>query len=168
MKKQIALSGLLLILGTFAGIWYFKTRPREEVHIHAGFLVYVDGVQQDFTANKYMHLEPCALDEQNTKHSPQEEQLERAHLHDNVGEVVHIHRTGATWQDLFTNIGYAFPKDKSLVGYVNGKKVSNILNRAVNAYDSVIFVVGVDAYVDLTKQVTKDYIINVENSKESC
>ena len=125
--QTIAIFGVLtaIALGLlFSGIG----RSIEEVHYHAGFLVYVDGVKQDFSDTKYMHVEAC--DEEGHE-VEEDEQLEKAHLHDGVGDVVHVHRNDATWKDLFTNIRYEFPSAQEVAGYVNGVRVENILKEPI-------------------------------------
>lgn len=118
-------------------------RPADEaetVHIHAAFHVYRDGVLQDFTDLKYMSVKPCSEDEHEEALSPENELLERAHLHDGVGDVVHIHRPAVTWRALFENIGYEVPADAG--GYVDGAFVENILQKEVRAYERVIIYTG--------------------------
>lgn len=37
----------------------------------------------------------------------QNEQLAKAHLHEGIGDVVHIHRRGATWNNWFHSIHFS-------------------------------------------------------------
>lgn len=139
--------------------WYrWRTRV---VHIHAGFIVYADSLKEDFTQIKYMKLEKCGKEED------EDEQLEKAHLHDNVGDVVHVHRRGAKWGDLFKNIKYNFPEGE-LVGYINGKRINGILNYPIKAYDSSLFVVGKDNGVNKSEVITIERIKEVEGMVENC
>jgi hypothetical protein len=167
MKKKF----LLLILITFliAGFWLVnKNRQRTKlpIHYHVGFLVYIDGVLQDFSDQKYMEISACRLVKE--PQTPQELQIEKAHLHDNVGDVVHVHQPGSTWQDLFTNINFTFPEGKPIAGYINGKQIENILSYPIKPYDSVIIIVGDSSGIDLSKYVTVEYIKEVEKKSESC
>jgi hypothetical protein len=137
-----------------------------KIHYHAGFLVYVDGILQDFSGEKYMNIDFCATPHKTE--TAQDIQIGKAHLHDHVGDVVHVHRSGATWADLFKNISYTFPAGKPIAGYINGHSVSDILNRPIKPYDSVIITVGNSASVDLTKTVSKGHIEDVEKHSEAC
>ena len=50
------------------------------------------------------------------KNHKEDKQLEKAHLHDLIGTVAHIHRENATWRDLFKNIGYSVSSKKGEAG----------------------------------------------------
>ena len=54
-----------------------------------------------------MHIEPCRDEEhEKEKKDAKEIQLEKAHLHDMIGDVVHVHYKGTRWKDLFANLNY--------------------------------------------------------------
>ncbi len=173
MQKKFLLSVPLVIIVSaalaFGGISAFKkyTQP-EHVHFHAGFQVYIDEKLQDFSGAKYMKEDPCTID--NNSHKVVDEQLEKAHLHDRVGNVVHMHRNNVFWSDFFTNIKYTFPPGKEISSFVNGDEVNEIINTKINPYDSVVIIVGesVDTNELLEKAVTRDQIIKEEKKSESC
>jgi hypothetical protein len=167
MKKFVII--LVCFLCVILGYFYIRIKlisPPAKLHYHAGFLVYVDGKIQDFSAGKYMNIDFCSAP--HTVETPQEIQIGKAHLHDNVGDVVHVHRAGAVWGDLFTNIHYTFPVGKPITGYVNGYAVPDILTYPIRSYDSIIIIVGKSSGVDLTKMVSKSHILDVERHSESC
>ncbi len=167
MKKFIVI--FLCFVCVIWGYIYIRGNPIStpaKIHYHAGFLVYVDGARQDFSGDSYMNKDFCAAPHKTE--TPQEIQIGKAHLHDNVGDVVHVHRPGAVWGDLFTNIHYAFPAGKPVTGYVNGKIMPDILHYPIKPYDSVIFAVGNSTGVDLTKTVSKNHILDVEKHSEAC
>lgn len=143
------------------------TPSPEEIHYHAGFQVYKDNILQDYSDFKYMKVEPCSLDSHEDT-SPEEEQLEKAHLHDGIGDVVHVHRKNAIWADLFTNINVEI--DSDVVGYVNGEKVDDILSYPIKAYDSIVILEGKNTDIDkkLKGAVTKEHIVETEQKSESC
>lgn len=136
------------------GIGYYLYSPKEfeYIHYHAGFRVYIDGVLQDYSDYKYMNFVPCS--EHDVKKSPAEEQIEKAHLHDGVGDVVHMHRSGAKWGDLFKNIGVTLPTDLP------------ILNTPIEPNSSVVIVVGTP--VDNPEKVSLEHIKEVEAKSELC
>lgn len=162
MKLFFLTLPLILIVG-LAG--YFLLAKPTAVHYHAGFVVYINGTKQDYSALQYMNLENCSL------HSKPKDaaalQEEKAHLHDNVGDVVHVHVKGATWADLFRNIGVKFPGGP-VYGYRNGQEVADILHQEIKPYDSVIIMVGKKVPAGASGYVTKAHIRAVEKSSENC
>ena len=149
----------------FAVYYFWFTKPA--VHYHAGFQVYVDGVRKDFSGFEYMTISPCS---QNKKSGKEDPQLEKGHLHDGNGDVVHVHREGAVWQDLFTNLKYTFPSGKEIRAYVNGNQVDDILKQPITPYETVVIMVGKKPPLKdaLAHAVTKDRIRAVEKSSEYC
>lgn len=168
MKKLILLVlGALSALGANMLLTKYKTSHTPSIHYHAGFVVYIDGVKQEFADYKYMNFTPCS--EHNTTKSPEEEQVEKAHLHDMIGDVVHVHRDGAKWKDLITNMRYTFPEGKSVTAYNNGQSIADILNQPIVGYDSVVFVVGEAKGVNpVAASVPRDHILEVEGKSELC
>ncbi len=168
IMKKILL--LLLILAGFgvAGYFYYVNFYKvEQVHNHAGFRVYVDGKAQDFSDLKYMKVEPCTTDDGNVV---EDDQMEKAHLHDFVGDVVHVHRSNAVWGDLFKNIKFTIVTSKPIVAYINGKKVNDILSFPIRPYDSLILLIGKHENTAkyLKNSVKKDHILKAENKSENC
>jgi hypothetical protein len=170
MKKKLLFGiGTLLVLATAAIIILPQTILKTEpVHIHAGIHVYKDNKLQDFSDFKYMHEMPCTIDGKPIEGAVHDEQLEKAHLHDQNGDVVHVHRRGAKWGDLFTNIKY--PISGNAVVYSNGQKVEDFLNKEIVAYESVVIFEGkhTDDQKHLKDAVTKERITEVENGSETC
>lgn len=162
-------ASVLLALG---GLSIFKTATTpKHMHYHAGFKVYADNKLQDFSKAQYMKENPCTVDGKPTAQtSKEEEQLEKAHLHDRVGNVVHSHRDNVYWSDFFTNIKYTLPKDKPIKTFMNGKEIKEITKTKINPYDSVVILVGENTdYEELSKKaVTKDEILKAESKSESC
>jgi len=117
-------------------------------HVHANIKVIVNGKAIDFSQDKYQSKEG-------------KERSEYIHFHDNVGDVIHIHKSGMTLGDLFTSIGMKLTstcltddlkneyckKDASpgafLSMWVNGREntsfdtyMPNDLDRILISYDS--------------------------------
>ncbi len=160
-----------LCIGAFLGligyemVYKGKNVEEKEVHYHAGFKVYVDGTEVNFSDFKYMSVKPCTTEEHDDNDDDN-----KIHLHDGNGRVVHVHANGFKWGDLFKSLNYSFDSTKHITGYLNGKETSDILNTPIAAYDSIVVLVG-DAPqdVDLSKMsVTKDDIIKAEKLSESC
>lgn len=112
-----------------------------------------------------MHLAPCS--EEDIEHE-EDEQEEKAHLHNNIGDVVHVHRLNARWKDLFTNLNY--PLGTISAAFVNGQAVENVLDQPIGAYDSLVIFIGEnnDIETKVSQAVTQEHITGVENTVESC
>lgn len=172
-KFWMLTGGFLTLILAVGSVVFVTTKDQDEhadgPHYHAGFQVYIDNELQDFSDLQYMKLAPCS-DHHAEDLSPEQEQLEKAHLHDSNGDVVHLHRNNVTWRDLFINMEYELP-DRSRVAYINGDLVSDdVLDHPVQAYDSLVIFIGTnnDVPEKLTHAVTRERIEEVEGLSEDC
>jgi len=167
-RKGWLIIGIYILILLLAGWFLFgnKLVPEKEIHYHAGFVVFQDNKKLDFSDIKYMHAKPCG-DEEEDEHSPEEEQIEKAHLHDYVGDVVHVHREDSKWKDLFTNLKFTVGYSKA-TAYINGEKIDNFENQIINPYDSIVIFIGENDLKFIKDAVTKKYIMEVEKKGESC
>jgi len=157
----------VLIFALLAVIWWqIMSKPQAQTgqpdHYHAGFIVYVDGVKQDFSDSRYMQTEACHLNVHEN-----DNQISKAHLHNNIGDVAHIHVAGTIWRTLFSNLGLNFANLPSVSGYRNGKRVDNILDEPILGNDSIIIVVGSKTGIDLNQYVSQQRIAQVSALQES-
>lgn len=172
MFKKIILFILLIALAVTTYIRVSKNvapkkvLDKEKVHYHAGFIVFENGKKIDFSDLKYMFIKPCGVDGKDVE-DVGDAQIEKAHLHDNVGDVVHIESLGAVWGDLFSNIKYPIDYSK-VTAFVNGQKVSDIKNRPIEAYDSLVLFIGSINKNLLTSAVSKDHILLIEKTSKGC
>lgn len=163
-KFKFSVLGLLILI-TLLGVYAIrKPKPAEpKVHYHAGFVVFQNGKKLNFSDIKFMNLEPCTKD--NKKNG--DEQLEKAHLHDNIGDVVHVEAPGAIWQDLFTNI--KFPINyASTSGFINHTQVSDFQKLPINKDDSLVVFIGPIDQSLLTQAVTVERIEQVGTTSKTC
>lgn len=151
-KRFLIIAALLSVLGASASYYFANKKESEQVHYHAGFRVYIDGTLQDYQDYKYMNFVPCS--EHDKKKSAAEEQMELAHLHDGVGDVVHVHRKGAKWGDLFKNMGVQLPADL------------RELNERIEPNSSIVIMVGKP--VSNPEKVSLERIREVEAKSELC
>lgn len=164
MKKIVVGTLILLVLAITA--WYAILPRKQEitqVHYHAGFRVYLDNELQDFSSYQYMNFTPCSEHEQ--KKSVEEEQIEKAHLHDSVGDVVHVHRKGATWGDLFKNLKVEFPEGKEVVAFVDGKEIQAFMSESIEPYTSLIVSIGEQSSSRSGERIERSHI---EAKSELC
>jgi hypothetical protein len=170
MKKWILRIAVVLVVAiiALAGVKEYKalTTP-QKTHYHAGFVVFDNNKKIDFSKAKYMSVSPCTLHETEDD-SPEAIQHDKAHLHDYVGDVVHVERTGAKWGDLFVNINYPIDFSK-VTAYLNGQQVQNIQDQPIKTFDSVVFFIGKnDVQKDLKQAVTKAHIEEEGKKSEDC
>jgi len=156
----------ILILLIAAGFLFGKKfLPQEKVHYHAGFIVFQNNKKVDFSDYKYMDVKPCTADEKEV--GEEDEQLEKAHLHDKVGDVVHVEQSNATWKDLFVNIHFPIDYSKA-TAFVNGQIIPDFANQPIHPYESVVLFIGTVDKSHLKEAVTKKHIQEEEKRSESC
>ena len=172
-----------ILLGVFflvGGVISFMLRPvpvkapeGDPVHFHAGFQIYVDDVLQDFSTMEYMELAPCDVG----PGKEEAEEDETLDLHNGVGDVVHVHHAGMTWNDLLMYLQehqQFAPENlsvKGVIGYVNGEEDMNIRDRPINAYDSAVIIIGYalgDIKEKIATSVKLPQIQEAEVQKENC
>jgi hypothetical protein len=146
-----------LVVGVFAlgSARFFFVEPPPAVHHHANFAVFVDGERLDLSGGRYMEdVTACAADPAGIR--PQD----RAHLHNNDPDVVHVHHGGATWGHLFANLGMGLGDDflildngrrffdgedgRTLKFFLNGQQVLELQNRMIRSEDRVLVSVGME------------------------
>jgi hypothetical protein len=96
----IALAGLCAGVLLLAGLRFALAAPAQKPHYHANFAVFVEGERVDFSPDEYMEeIGACKVG--GVLHP-----TERAHLHNNDPDVVHVHDQGVTWGQLLANLGW--------------------------------------------------------------
>src|SRR5439155_147962 len=89
------LFGLLLMV-----VFRFIVYKPNTVHYHANFALYINGQRDQFQGPGYYEEVTACMN--NHSGDPKT----RVHMHNNVNSVVHVHDDGATWGQLFANLGY--------------------------------------------------------------
>lgn len=170
MKKQLSktikskwfFAGAGLILGALLilGIRFISYQPEEGTHYHANLAVYINGQREQF-ANPIYYTEveeSCAAQGSVTPH-------ERAHMHDNVNDAVHIEDEAVTWGHFFQNIGWAvdakfikthdqllLADEQNKVTFIlNGKPTDGINRLVVGNEDKLLVSYGTASGSDLDK-----------------
>ena len=145
-----------LVVGALAlGLARFAAaRPAPITHYHANWAIVVDGRPFDLTADRYM--EDVARCKANPAHMDPED---RVHLHENVGDAVHVHAGGATWGHLLANLGFGLGRDylvtdagvrlaseapRTLKFVLNGQPVDEVHNRAIASTDRLLISYGTE------------------------
>ncbi|MDN5275864.1 MAG: hypothetical protein JWN33_513 [Candidatus Saccharibacteria bacterium] len=155
------LIGLVLGLILFAAFRFFTYDPHS-VHYHANFGIFINGERQVFKGIKYFEetgATSCTLDEAKTP-------AQRAHMHDNVGDTIHVHDGAVTWNNFFENIGwnistssirndttlYVADGTHQISFLLNGQKIRSLDDRIINSADDLLVSYGSATEDELQKQ----------------
>lgn len=141
-----AFTGFMIATVLILGVRFFTYHP-EHIHYHANFAVYINGQREQFS-------DPALYEESGASCSEEKEMvpMERAHMHDNVNDVVHVEDHAVTWGQFFTNVGWlvdakvietpsqtllADPSHK-ISFMLNGQTMDNISNRVIGDQDKLL------------------------------
>lgn len=91
----LVLGGLIIL-----AIRFFTYAPIQ-VHYHANFAVFINGQRQEFKDSQYYQPETACM---STNDIAMPEQ--RAHMHDNINSLVHVHDHATTWGQFFESLGW--------------------------------------------------------------
>ncbi len=170
---------IILSIIVFAPIGYFlyselskdgsKDQKQEneahDYHLHAGFKIYKDGQLIDFSSSKYMFFSNCGVNEDDMSTVQ-----ERVHLHNNVGDVAHVHAKGVTWRNLFQSLRFNLSEEQIPVMYLNDVNSPDLLDKEISNLDSAVFIIGTSDDVDTLRNraVELEYIEEIAKSSENC
>ena len=101
IKSKWFIAGSCLLLGAaiILGVRFYSYNVNA-IHYHANFALYVNGRREPFKGIQYYtEVEMCT--QENTVLPS-----ERAHMHDNVNDVVHVEDHAVTWGQFFANLGW--------------------------------------------------------------
>ena len=163
MKKNInskiiwpGLAGLIIGALLILGIRFVAYQP-ETVHYHANFAVYINDQREEFKDPAFYESigASCDVHEQMT---PQE----RAHMHDNINDAVHVHHNAVTWGQFFANLGWVVDakviqttsrqllpdNEKKISLILNGEPTDNVSNREIGDKDKLLVDYGNNSNVD--------------------
>jgi len=160
------LLGALIIL-----VVRLATYTPPSTHYHANFALYINGQREEFKGPQY-YEEVAAC----TSHGPIQP-AQRAHMHDNINSVVHVHDDGVTWQQFFNNLGWTlapnFIQDAQQKLYVeddtnklnvmlNGQNLTdltNIANQTIRDRDRLLI-----SYGDIDSRALQTEYTSVPNT----
>ena len=179
-KAVIGFMGILIGMLMVLCIRFVSYQPPKDVHYHANFAVYVDGKQEQFSNPLlYEEISECSI-------STEEKPGERAHLHENIKDVVHVEDSAVTWGNFFQNINWNVSDNyldtsedllvntetKNVTYILNGKEVSNITNKVIGDKDRLLVSYGAATKDELAKQfdtvATTAEKYNVTKDPASC
>lgn len=164
LKAKWFLFGVGLVIGALIilGIRFTTYKPEEPVHYHANFAVFVDGEREQFKGMQYYEeteASSCSLEHV-------ESPAERAHMHSNVNDVVHVEDHLVTWghfmQNLHFDMGDDFLKtpdkvytngDQGKMSFMlNGQKVDSVEDKIIQDKDKLLVSFGNETEDQLQQQ----------------
>jgi len=105
-KSFIFITGLLLGAIIILGIRFATYEPEKKIHYHANFAVYINGQREQFK-NPALYEETAMCANDGGEDEDSDNPGERAHMHDNVNNVVHVEDSAVTWGQFFENLGWS-------------------------------------------------------------
>ena len=156
-----------------------ETSDTNEVHYHAGFAVF-DGTQRvDFSAFRYMSPSPCELETSGNLRFPEarahedvsdeSSHLDKVHLHNGNGQVVHVHTENITWRDFFKSLEYDTSSFDTAVSGGEQIPVEILLDRTIRKHERVVFTTGKYTQDMMNTVPAKERINTVGNQgNENC
>ena len=105
--RFVTTKGFLFMLGLVAGAVVilalrFALYQPGTVHYHANFALYINGQQEQFKGPQYYEEDETMCSTAADQKTP----MGRAHMHDNVNNVVHVEDQAVTWGNFFANLGW--------------------------------------------------------------
>lgn len=149
------LAGLTAALLLFAVV-RFVSYSVDHTHYHANFAVYINGEREEFKgAQYYEDVAVCSLDEAVTPKS-------RVHMHEQIGDTVHVHDDAVTWGMFFQNLGWVVDGDvirmpdgtvlsenaeagTKISFRLNGQSQPSIANTVIGSEDKLLIDYGVSS-----------------------
>lgn len=144
--------GVVLGLLIFAAIRFFTYNSPEHTHYHANFAIYINGQQLKFEdPSNYQEIVSCIKDDETNP-------LHRAHMHDGIYDVIHVHADAVTWNQFFENLNmttdatYLRIKNDSFINnspskttyILNGKKIVSLSGLVISSQDKLLINYGSD------------------------
>ncbi len=128
------------------------TFKQDTTHYHANFVVYTYGAREEFKGSQYYEetsIMECSL-------VPVETPKERAHMHSNINDVIHVEDRVVTWSNFFQNLNWGLGDDYlktantiftngeegKLSFILNGKKLDTVAGRVIGNRDKLLISYG--------------------------
>ena len=142
MNKKLFKPFLFLFIALIClGTIYYLNFYNNEYHVHADFLVSINGEQINFSKSQFQST--------STQHLH-----ENVHLHDNNGDVIHYHSRGISLQNFFTSLGmnltnkcfstlnnsYCSNQTHTLEVFVNNETIENPHKYVANDLDQIAII----------------------------
>jgi len=136
--------GILVGLSILALARFISYQP--PTHYHANFAVFINGERDKFDGpGFYEAVTACTTNDTLTP-------AHRAHMHNHVNNVTHVHEPAVTWGMFFENIGYSIgahhlatntkiysETDSQAVRFIlNGEELDSVTNKVIESEDQLL------------------------------
>ena len=143
-----AVAGLLLGALVILGTRFITYSPEKGVHYHANFAMYLNGQREEFKdIFYYIGAESCTGESEHATNP-----YARAHMHDMVGDVIHVEDEAVTWGQFFQNIGWIVDSkvirtpdqifladsQNKLTFMLNGEATDKVINSVIGDKDRLL------------------------------
>lgn len=130
-NRLLFVAGLVLGALIILAIRFVSYKP-VQVHYHANFAVYINGQREQFKGSQY-YQEVAICSSTNGITTPQQ----RAHMHDGINSIVHVHDHAVTWGQFFQNIGWYVGPDfiETADGQLYQNNGASVLHIWINGQD---------------------------------
>ena len=155
------LSGAVVGVAAWGAMRFVLSPWPEAPHYHANWAMIVNGVELDFSDDRYMEsVSACTA-------ADVMQPVERVHMHNNDDSVVHVHDAGVAWSHFFANIGIAVGADYLIVDdrrrylagesatltlVINGFVVDEIGQRLIRSGDRLLISYGPETAEEVMRQ----------------
>ena len=151
-KTFLFTAGILIGALIILTIRFVNYKPENQIHYHANFAVFINGEREQFKGMQYYEETEASSCTVEHVDSP----LERAHMHGNVNDVVHIEDDLVTWGHFMQNLGwgmgddyiktaeniYSNNKQGKVVFVLNGEQVDKVSDRIIQDKDKLLISYG--------------------------
>lgn len=164
-KKVLLFAGVLFGALAILTIQFVTFAKPHKEHYHANYAVYINGVREKFEApTYYQSVAVCGGDNVTLPE-------QRAHMHEQISDAIHVHDSAVTYGQFFNNIGWNIGSDfivnnqnemfkedgaKKLYVYINGQDftgLTSLSNRVIGDKDRLLISYGEIDQATLDTQV---------------
>jgi hypothetical protein len=136
-KELLACAVGIIIGGLLVYVWQFATTPATDpydtaYHIHADFKIYIGDEKIDLSSDEYMT-------------TAMQELSDHVHLHDNNGDVEHVHLEGVTFSEFLGTIKISLTNDCLI--YSNETYCSNEKRRLWLFVNDALYTDSIESYI---------------------
>ncbi len=174
------LVGIVIGLLLFALFRFITYKPNHTTHYHANWQVWINGQQQTFSEPTfYQEIASCSINDDN-------DPLHRAHMHEGVYNVIHVHANGVTYGQFLENINssaqrgylniagkvYQDNPDNKVTYILNGRRLDSLEGIVIKSEDKLLINYGNEAEQELIARdnamQNKAYDYNHKQDPASC
>lgn len=162
---------LIAVFACYSHSIFEKPSPKvAEIHYHAGFEIYKDGKLMNFTDLTFMDVKPCGPE--NDEDEPHKDFNAEVHLHDGIGNVVHIHGKEAQWKDLFKKLNIDVTST-TIGAYFEETPQALLSDQPIKPYQRAVFFIlspgeHSEEISESHSRMPVSYIKEIEKKGENC